>query len=633
MKRLHRLYLVLLLMAIAIALAGCGQQAEEEHADFAYVLNSTGEFARIVRYKGEGAEVTIPDTLSGKPVKEIGEYTFLSTPHVTSISIPASVTKIEDPSFYTLPNLETITVAEDCVGFTVQDGVLYHKKMGTIYCYPQGKKGDSFTLPDTVKTINGHAFYNSQLKEINMGGAVTKVLAGAFAESRNLASVNFSPKTSQLFEEAFMNCASLTNLQFPDSLTSIGAGCFEGCTSLTDVVLPEKVNTLESRAFAGCTALKTVAIGSAQIQRIADGTFEGDASLESVTFGTDIMGIADKAFKGCSSLTAVALTDKLAALGQEAFAGCTALTDVTLPLGVTQVGARAFEGTAWLDAKVGDFVIDGSGVLLCYRGSETEVAVPEGVTNVSYLNANVTKVTVPEGVLTLSAGAFENCAALTEISLPASLTSMGTACFRNCAALTVFTVPASLSAIGEYCFTGCSGMEEYKVDPANVTFSTDKGVLYDKIRKWLLWYPSNSAMTSYTMDYGSVQIGPGAVQGARNLESFDASAAEGIKKLRDYAFADCPKLATVKVTNSFAVLGAHVFENCTSLADYEINYTVTEIGEGCFKNCTALKELTLSDPIAKIGLDAFAGTTCTFKVTSGTIAEEYVRAFDLTLSQ
>ena len=69
------------------------------------------------------------------------------------------------------------------------DGVLYHKKMGTVYCYPQGKKGDSYTIPDSVKTIYAHAFYNSQLKEVTMSDKVTKVQTGAFAESKNLTTV------------------------------------------------------------------------------------------------------------------------------------------------------------------------------------------------------------------------------------------------------------------------------------------------------------------------------------------------------------------------------------------------------------------------------------------------------------
>ena len=85
----------------------------------------------------------------------------------------------------------------------------------------------------------------------------------------------------------------------------------------------------------------------------------------------------------------------------------------------------------------------------------------------------------------------------------------------------------------------------------------------------------------------------------------------------------------MKVTNSFAGLGAHVFENCTALSDIEIKYTVTAIGEYCFRNCTSLKNMTLESPVSKIGVGAFEGMDCTFKVEGGSTAEEYVRAFGL----
>ena len=159
MKKYRRLFLAVMLTLTALVLTGCGgSEKVEENPDFAYVFNNTGEYVRIVRYKGASEAVVIPDTLEGKPVQEIGQYTFQNAPHVTSITIPASVKKIEDLSFHTLPKLATITVAEESISYAAVDNVLYHKKMGTLYCYPQGKTGDSFTLPDTVKTINGKAF-------------------------------------------------------------------------------------------------------------------------------------------------------------------------------------------------------------------------------------------------------------------------------------------------------------------------------------------------------------------------------------------------------------------------------------------------------------------------------------------
>lgn len=630
MKKLRIFALAMMLVCACLMMTGCGGQDDsQETAEFSYILNSTGEYVRIVRYKGEGAEAVIPDTLSGKPVKEIGQYTFTNSPHVTSISIPASVTKIEDPSFSTLPLLETITVAEDNVGFTVVDGVLYHKRMGTLYCYPQGRTDVSYTIPDSVKTIYGKAFYNSRLTEVTMGAGVTKVQAGAFAESKNLTAVHFSPKTSQLFEGAFENCAALKDITLPGSLTSIGARCFSGCAALTDVVVPEKVSAVDEGAFAGCSMLKSCQILGKQVQRVAADTFSGCTSLETVTFAADLMGIAENAFRNCASLKTVALTEKLTALGREAFYGCTALTDVTLPDSVAQVGARAFEGTAWLVSLPGDFVIAGNGVLLAYRGGETEVTVPENVKNVSWLNDTVTKVIIPEGVTSLSDGAFENCRKLMDIQLPASLTSMGEGCFRSCESLTHFTVPAGLTTMGDACFEGCLNMEAYAVDAANVSFSVDQGVLYDKIHKWLLWYPCNSSMTSYTMSYGPVKIAAGAVRNAKNLVSFDASAAEEVVAFSDYAFADCPNLTTVKVTNTFGTLGHHVFDNCTALSDFEIKYTVTGIGEYCFRNCTSLKTMMLDSPVTKIGVGAFEGMNCQFTVASGSNAEEYAKAFGL----
>ncbi len=630
MKKIRYLALALLLVCACFLLTGCGGESVEETGDFSYVLNSTGEYARIVRYRGESAEVVIPEELQGKPVKEIGQYTFLSSPHVTSISIPASVTKIEDPSFYTLPLLETITVAEENVGFTVVDGVLYHKKMGTVYCYPQGKKDTAYTMPDSVKTIYSRAFYNSQLTEVTMSDKVTKVQTGAFAESKNLTTVHFSSKASQLFESAFENCTSLTKLELPESLTSIGSKCFSGCTALTETTIPANVSVIDSSAFANCTSLKTFTALGKQVQRVAEDTFAGDVSLEKVSFASSLMGIAENAFKNCSALTDIVLDNSLTTIGREAFYGCTALQNISLPQSVTLVGARAFEGTAYLDGLAGEFAIDGNGVLLAYRGSATEVTVPGTVKIVSWMNDAVTDVTVPEGVVSLSDGAFENCEKLTKISLPSTLGSMGEGTFRNCVGLTAFTVPAGLTTMGDACFEGCLNMEAYEVAAGNVSFSVDQGVLYDKIRKWLLWYPCNSSMTSYAMSYGPVKIAEGAVRYAANLETFDASLAEGVTTLSDYAFADCPKLTSVKVTNSFAGLGAHTFENCTALNDFEIKYTVKAIGEYCFRNCTSLKSMTLDSPVSKIGIGAFEGMDCTFKVTSGSTAEEYVKAFGLT---
>jgi hypothetical protein len=502
--------------------------------------------------------------------------------------------------------------------------------MKTVYCYPQGKTSDSFTLPDTITTIGEYAFYNSQLNNIKMGSGVTKVYANAFAASAKLTNIELSPKLSQLYDRAFANCANLASVELPQSLTSIGAGCFAGCESLTTISVPPSVNVIKENAFENCARLATVDIQGTGVQRVAADTFSGCVNLTEVTFAGELIGIAERAFYGCVSLPRVSITDKLTVIGTDAFSGCAALTEVTLPEALTFIGARAFAGTAYLDAYENEYAVTDSGVLLAYSGSDTNIIVPDGVIVVSYINGGVISVTVPEGVAYIADGAFEGCVKLAEVNLPSTLTAIGARAFKGCSSLTSFNVPARVNAIGDGCFIGCSGIENFYVNPANTTFVSDKGVLYDNMRKYLIWYPASSTATSYVMPYGAKKITANALQGAKNLESFDASACEEMIELESYAFADCPKLASVKFTINFRKVGDYAFANCANLFDYDTTYTMTDIGVGAYMNCAKLKSLTLSQPLARIGEREFDGMgECVFTVSSSVVGEEYVKTYGL----
>ena len=616
----------LLVMAIVL-LTACGPKKEEK-TDFSYVMNSTGEWVRLVRYNGESAQVVIPDQLKGKPVKEIGAYTFAFSPHVTEITIPASITKIDDPSFSGLPKLEKITVAEENIGFVAIDNVLFHKKMKTVYCYPQGKTGDQYTLPDTVTTIAAKAFYHSQLKELVMPDTVTKILASAF-EGASLETVAFSQKLSQIHEKAFADCKALTGVVFPDKLTSIAANSFSGCASLKEIVVPASVGVMDAGAFENCASLESVQVLTKSVQRVSDRTFAGCTALKKVEYAAPVLGIGNEAFTGCAALESFLLTDSITTMGRSAFEGCVSLEGLYIPDTLMDIGAHALDGTPYLQSLSGDYAVTGGGVLLAVRAQDSEITVPEGVKRISFTHQAVEKVTVPEGVGMLNNGAFYACAALREIVLPDSLTGIGAEAFRGCTALETFTVSAGVTAIGEDCFRDCTGMKEYLVAPGNVTFTEDQGVLYDNSRKTLIWYPSNSEMTTYTMPYGPVGISNHAVENVKNLEVFDASAAQDVQAIGDYVFANCPKLRSVKLTENFARFGAHSFEGDTALSDFSFTAVMTLFGEYSFAGCTSLGNQTLSATLGKISAGALEGTTGTYTVYGNTLAEEFVKTWDL----
>ena len=54
----------------------------------------------ITGYTGSGGAVTIPSTINGLPVRNIGAAAFIRKPSLTSITIPNSVTIIGNGAFY-----------------------------------------------------------------------------------------------------------------------------------------------------------------------------------------------------------------------------------------------------------------------------------------------------------------------------------------------------------------------------------------------------------------------------------------------------------------------------------------------------------------------------------------------------
>ena len=197
--------------------------------DYTYVLLEDGG-ARITGYDGDDAELTVPDELDGYPVQEIGEDAFSFCNSLTSVILPDSLSSIGDDAFsrcsfltsITLPDsltsiggnpfsgcysLAEIDVSPDNPVFAQIDGVLYEKATKTLICYPAGKAGDSFAVPDGILAIG---------------------------------------------DDAFSGCYSLTSVTLPDGLTSIGDLAFFYCSSLTSATLPDSLTSIGDFAFMGC---------------------------------------------------------------------------------------------------------------------------------------------------------------------------------------------------------------------------------------------------------------------------------------------------------------------------------------------------------------------------------------------
>ena len=132
---------------------------------------------------------------------------------ITSITIPSTVTTIQTEEFFECGNLQQIIVAAENENYCSVDGVLYTKDMTKLMCYPSGKEGDTFVVPNGVTQITGNAFYACQLIQVQISNGVQR-----------------------LSSCAFQHCQNLEIVSIPSSVTYMGWGAFYGCSNLKQIV-------------------------------------------------------------------------------------------------------------------------------------------------------------------------------------------------------------------------------------------------------------------------------------------------------------------------------------------------------------------------------------------------------------
>ena len=129
--------------------------------------------------------VTIAET-----VAHIGDFAFASCYYLESITIPKGVASISENAFDECARLEKILVDVNNTTFSNDEyGVLFNKDKTCLIKYPFGNKNESYTIPDSVTTIDRLAFKCCRLKSIIIPDSVVTIEYGAFYGCSNLSQV------------------------------------------------------------------------------------------------------------------------------------------------------------------------------------------------------------------------------------------------------------------------------------------------------------------------------------------------------------------------------------------------------------------------------------------------------------
>ena len=168
----------------------------------------------------------------------------------------------------------------------------------------------SITLPNTLLTIDSHAFYSCE----------------------NLEQVSFNEGLKTIGTYAFRGC-KLTSAIIPETVNSIGSGCFSDCAYLKTVKLPKALNKIESWLFSGCP-ITNIDIPD-NVKQIGELAFVNCSKLVSITIPDGVQSLK-QVFQGCSSLTTVKLPNSIQKLDY-AFSFCYSLKSIVIPENVTNI--------------------------------------------------------------------------------------------------------------------------------------------------------------------------------------------------------------------------------------------------------------------------------------------------------
>ena len=270
-----------------------------------------------------------------------------------------------------------------------------------------------------------------------------------------------------------------------------------------------------------------------------------------------------------SDITSVVIEPGVTSIGSQAFYECSNLTSITIPSGLTSIGEQAFGNCTGL-----------------------------------------TSITIPSGFISIGDYAFWNCTGLTSITIQNGVTSIGTGAFWNCTGLTSITIPSSVTSIGVNVFYGCSGLTDITVDSSNPSFCSESGVLFNKDKTTLIYYPLGKT-GSYTIPDGVTAIG-------------------------DYAFYYCSGLTSVTIPSSVTSIGESAFRHCTGLTSITIPNSVTSIVNLAFWDCDSLTIVYIPSGVNFVpdesGLTGdFISQTAT-KITYTVDSSNNVKITDISLS-
>lgn len=215
-------------------------------------------------------------------------------------------------------------------------------------------------------------------------------------------------------------------------------------------------------------------------------------------------------------------------------------------------------------------------------------------------------------------GMFSNCTWLQELTLPATAKTIEENAFESCRSLSALYFSPQLEQFEPS--AGCISLSVLEVPPANPSFSSMDGILYNKEQTLLIWYPEGRQEEQFQIPTTVTDIGKYAFRNSL-LRRIDLPAS--IKNIGQGAFT-ASSLEGMVLPDNISLIPNGCFQHCDRLVSLTMGSSTAYLSEYCFDGCNSLQYLYVKaadfPPVCQT--ETFAGAEqlfegCTLHVPSG----------------
>ncbi len=327
-------------------------------------------------------------------------------------------------------------------------------------------------IPDFL--YDSFNFAKSIIKRVVVEDGITSI--GQYAFSNALGGSNFY-------------YSNMNSIKLPNTLKTIKQDAFSYCDSLTEIEIPASVTNFNYRAIADCSDLQTITVNWQEPPLLTDYHFgKMDLELRTLIVPAGTKEIYEQAEVWNRFQIIEQLPDNIIASG-----------DLN-------------ETIRWTLDSDSTLTISGTGDMPNYEYySYTQ--------SWRSFNFSILRIVIEEGITNVGKYTIAHCDNLESIVIPNTVETIEFDAITYNQKLTAIHIPSSVKNINSHAFSMNISLNSIIVSENNESYSSLNGILYNKDKSSLLFYPMGKTDKHFAIPSSVTTLGEEALSSTHSLQS------------------------------------------------------------------------------------------------------------------